>query len=137
MNMKLLYIILTAISLAGCATNGTLGTITSVANNFVVTQSNLDSARNSYDGTALATLKGYSALPRCPKSTGFTVANPCHTRNLLVRMRNADNQVDIAFNKTQDQITSGNNTGAVAAWNSLQTAIAVIKKIISDNGIGV
>lgn len=135
--MKKILIILIAFGLSGCATNGTLNTIATVANNFTVTQSNLDGARNSYDGTALATLSAYSRLPRCSKGTGFTINNPCHTKNLLVRMRNADHQVELAFAKTQDQITSGDNTGTIAAWNSLQIAIAVIKKIISDNGIGV
>lgn len=102
---------------------------------YTITQGQLDGAENTYDGTALATLKTYASLPRCAAGTAFSINNRCHDAALLKKMRNADAAVADAFNATQDQITSGNNSGAVAAWKTLQTAIAAIKQIISDNGL--
>ena len=104
---------------------------------FAITQGMIDGARNSYDGTALAALASFSRLPTCPKGTAFSINNRCHDKALLKRMRNADQNVADAFNATQDEISAGNDSGAVAAWNTLQTAVAAIKKIIADNNLTV
>lgn len=132
--MKKILIILMAISLAGCAGPNPF-TVISAASGYTITQNELDGARNSYDGTFLATLKSYAVLPRCLKGTGFSLTNRCHDRTLLKKMRNADSAVATAFNSTQDQLTSGNNSGALAAYMTLQTAIAAAKKILTDNNL--
>lgn len=126
--IRMLAIGLLAFSLGACSTLQAI-------QGFAVTQNQLDGARNSYDGTALATLKSYGGLPRCAKGTAFSLTNRCHDAALLKKMRNADKTVAAAFEATQDQITSGNNSGAVAAYQTLQTAIGAIKQIISDNGL--
>ena len=120
---------------AGCQSMQNLEQAFSAASNFTVTQNELDAARNTYDGTALATLHSYAALPRCPKGTAISLHNTCHDRALLKTMRSADNDVTNAFNATQDQITSGNNAGAVAAYKTLGNTITAIKKIMSDNNL--
>lgn len=138
---KILIILLATSFLGGCA--GTrlgdfIGTITNAskaAANFAVTQNELDGTRNTYDGTFLASLKSYAIMPRCPKGTSFSISNRCHDRAILKKMRNADAVVDTAFNSTQDQITSGNNAGAVAAYNTLKTAITAAKQILTDNNL--
>ena len=118
--------------LAGCA--GLTQTIQAI-NGYAITQGTLDATRNSYDGTALAALKSYAGLPLCAPGKSFAVAAPCHDKALLKRMRKADAAVDIAFDAVQDQVTSGNNAGAVAAYKTLSTAIDAVKKIIADNGL--
>jgi hypothetical protein len=120
--------VLLALSLGACST-------ISAVQGFSITQGQLDAAQNTYDGTALSTLKSYAGLPRCAPGTGFSLTNRCHDAALLKKMRNADVAVSTAFNATQDQITSGNNSGAVAAYKTLQTAIAAVEKIISDNSL--
>jgi hypothetical protein len=125
---KLIPALLLALALAGCST-------LQAVNGYAVTQGQLDGTQNAYDGTALATLKGYAGLPRCAPGTAFSLTNRCHDKALLKKMRNADAAVSAALNATQDQITSGNNSGAVAAYNTLQTTIAAIKQIISDNSL--
>jgi hypothetical protein len=124
-------IVLGAISLGGCQTGGVISAI----QGYSITQGQLDAAQNSYDGTALATLKSYAGLPRCAAGTSFSLTNRCHSPALLKKLRNADAAVSAAFNTTQDQITSGNSSGAVAAYKTLQTAISVVEQIISDNSL--
>ncbi len=102
---------------------------------FTITQGQLDGARNTYDGTALSSLAAYSRLPLCAKGTAFSINNRCHDKALLKRMRNADTDVAAAFAKVQGRIASGDNSGAVAAWNALQDTVAVIKQIIADNNL--
>lgn len=123
------------VPLGGCATFQNIKDGISAAANFKVTQNQLDGARNTYDGTVLATLKNYALLPRCAPGTGFSITNRCHDKALLKRIRNADAAVAAAFDATQDQITSGNDSGAVAAYQTLQTAIDAIKQIIAANNL--
>lgn len=125
---RILLIISLALSLGACSTLQAI-------QGYAVTQGMLDGAQNSYDGTALATLKSYASLPRCAPGTAFSLTNRCHDKALLKKMRNADAAVSVAFSQTQDQITSGNSSGAVAAYKTLQTAIGAIKQIISDNSL--
>jgi uncharacterized protein YceK len=125
---KFLILAALAIGLSGCTT-------ISAVQGYAITQGQVDAARNTYDGTALATLKSYAGLPRCARGTAFSLTNRCHDAALLKKMRNADAAVSVAFNSTQDQITSGNSSGAVAAYKTLQTAIAAVKQIISDNNL--
>lgn len=134
--MKRILLALTlAVSLAGCATLSTVQQAFDVAANFTVSQNGLDATRASYDATALVALKAYAVMPRCAPGTTISTANRCHDKALLRRMRDADRQAAKAFAATQAQIDSGNATGAAAAWQALQTAIAAVKQIISDNGI--
>lgn len=124
-------LVLGAISLGGCQT----GAVISAIQGYSITQGQLDAARNSYDGTALATLQSYASFPLCAKGTSFSLTNRCHDAALLRKLRNADAAVAAAFDATQDQITSGNSSGAVAAYKTLQTAITAIKQIISSNSL--
>lgn len=125
---RLLPVLLLAVALVGCTT-------IKAVQGFAITQGQLDGTQNTYDGTALATLKTYATLPACVNGTAISINNRCHDKVLLKKMRDADKAVANAFSATQDQITAGNNSGAVAAWNTLQTAIGTIKQIISDNNL--
>ena len=131
--MKRLILALTLIAFAA-PLGGCFETFQAI-NGFAVTQGELDGARNAYDGTALPALAGYARLPRCAKGTAFSINNRCHDAALLKRFRDDDVTVADAFNKVQDAITSGNNSGALAAWNTLQNALAIVKKIIADNNL--
>lgn len=119
----------------GCANVPNPFAVISAASGYTLTQNQLDATRNSYDGTFLASLKAYSAMPRCSPGTSFSLNNRCHDKTLLKKMRNADAAVDVAFDSTQDQITSGTSNGAVAAYTTLQTAVTAAKKILTDNNL--
>jgi hypothetical protein len=64
-----------------------------VAASFTVTQNEFDGPPAPYDGTALATLKAYAVLPRCPAGTTVSLTNRCHDRTLLKQLRTADRAV--------------------------------------------
>lgn len=125
------------LSLSGCATIEKVQTAVSAAQKFEVTQGQLDSARNSYDGFVLAPLHKYAMLPRCKTGQTLSINNPCHDRKLLKQIRGVDKEVEQAFNRTQNRITSGDNQGAVAAYNVLMDAIGVAKALINQTGISV
>lgn len=136
---KIFLIAATTLSLAlgGCSTIQKLETAYSAAQNFTVTQGQVDSARNSYDGLVLAPLHKYALLPRCKTGQTLSINNPCHDRKLLKQIREVDKQVEIAFNRTQTIIISGDNQGAVAAYNTLIDAINVAKALINQTGVAV
>lgn len=136
---KILIIAALAFSLGGCATQfGTRITdVISAAQNFSITQGQVDSARNTYDGFVLAPLHKYAALPRCKTGQTLTINNPCHDRKLLKQIRAVDVSVDKAFVDTQNNIASGDNAGAVAAYKVLTTAIDLAKSLIAQTGITV
>lgn len=134
---KYLAVVLIAISLGGCAQLKEFNTAISAAQNFTVTQGQVDSARNSYDGFVLAPLRKYAMLPRCKTGQTLTLNNPCHDRKLLKQIREVDKQVEQAFANTQRRITSGDNQGAVAAYNVLMDAIGIAKALINQTGVSV
>jgi hypothetical protein len=129
---RLIAIALLAASLGGCQA----AKVISAASGFSVTQQQLDSAENFYDGTALVTLSTYANWPRCASGTKISVTNRCHDPAILKKLRNADNAVETAFIRVQNQITSGNSSGAVAAWDALQTALGAMNTIIAQNSLG-
>lgn len=136
--MKKVLIILVALSLGGCATQlGTLSNTISAVQNFTITQGQVDSARSSYDGFVLAPLHKYALLPRCKTGQTLTLNNPCHDRKLLKQISKVDEQVDKAFVDTQNNITSGDNKGAVAAYTSLTGLIDIAKALINQTGVSV
>lgn len=137
--MKKILILLAALSLAGCSTQfgERVSTVISAAQNFTVTQGQVDAARNSYDGFVLAPLFKYARLPRCKTGQTLSLNNPCHDRKLLKQIREVDKQVAVAFVKTQNSITSGDNQGAVAAYNSLTSLIDIAKALINQTGVSV
>lgn len=135
MMRKVSAIVVAGLMLGGCAQLRDFQSIFSAAEGYSITQGMLDSAQNTYDGTALATLKSYAKLPACAPSTSFTFTNRCHDKAILKKLRNADAAVAQAFVSTQDQVTSGNSSGAAAAYKTLQTAITAAKKVISDNNL--
>jgi len=129
---RILAIGLLALSLGGCASfNEKIAAISG----FAVTQSQLDIAQNSYDGTSLVALHRYAMLPRCAAGQKFTVPAPCHNAALLKSWRAVDITIATNFDKTQQAITSGNNTGAVAAWNLLNQALTTAASIAEQSGI--
>src|SRR6185436_4451636 len=126
---KLIAVLAVALALGGCATMDKIGTVISAAQNFTITQGQVDSARNSYDGFVLAPLHKYALLPRCKTGQTITIENPCHDRKLLKQIRQVDIQVAKAFSDTQNSITSGDNKGAVAAYTTLKGLIDIAKAL--------
>lgn len=137
--MKKILVLVLALTLAGCATQfGTrISEVVSAVQSFTITQGQVDSARNSYDGFVLAPLVKYARLPRCKTGQKLTMNNPCHDRKLLKQIREVDRQVEKAFTDTQNRITSGDNQGAVAAYNSLTNLIDIAKAMINQTGVSV
>jgi len=132
---KLIAVLAVALALGGCATMDKIGTVISAAQNFTITQGQVDSARNSYDGFVLAPLHKYALLPRCKTGQTITIENPCHDRKLLKQIRQVDIQVAKAFSDTQNSITSGDNKGAVAAYTTLKGLIDIAKALIAQTGM--
>jgi hypothetical protein len=124
---RILLVISFAFSLGGCAT-------VQAINGFSVTQGQLDAAESVYDGTVLAPLHKYAALKACTAGQTFTPANPCHDKVLLKRLRAGDKVAVKAMSDTQAAITSGDNTGAVAAYNTMKTAIDAAQSLITISG---
>lgn len=132
--MKKTIIVVLTLFLSGCATQ--FGErISKVVQNFTVTQTQVDIARNSYDGLVLAPLAKYASLPRCKFNQKFSLNIPCHDRKLLKKIREVDKQVNVAFVDTQTRITSGDNEGAMAAYNTLISTIDVAKSLINQTGV--
>ena len=134
--MKKILIICSLLFLTSCA--GTkIGDAISAAQNFSVTQGQVDASRNTYDGFVLAPLHKYAALPRCKTGQTLTLNNPCHDRALLKKINNVDIQVEKAFADTQNSVTSGDNKGAVAAYSTLSGLIDIAKALIAQTGVSV
>lgn len=121
-------IALVAISLGACSTIQAI-------NGLSISQNQVDAARNTYDGTILVPLAKYASMPRCAPGTKMTIALPCHDKALLKKLRDADRAVAKAIDDTQDMVTSGNNTGAVAAFKTLQTAITAAQGLVAASGV--
>lgn len=133
---KLLAILIVSVVLAGCAKEmQTFSDTVAAAQNFKVTQGQVDASRNSYDGFVLGPLHKYALLPRCKTGEKLTLNNPCHDRKLLKQIRTVDIQVEKAFNDTQNRITSGDNQGAVAAYTTLKGLIDIAKALIAQTGV--
>lgn len=134
--MKKILIIAVALSLGGCAQQlAEFKAGLSAAQNFSITQGQVDAARATYDGTILAPLNTYASWPRCKTGQAVTATNLCHDRVLLKKIRTADNTVANGLDNLQDLVTSGNNSGAVAAYNSLKSAIAIAQSLIAASGV--
>lgn len=136
---RLVGILLSGLLLNGCATQfgERISTAIIAAQNFTITQGQIDSAKNSYDGFVLVPLSKYAALPRCKTGQALTLNNPCHDRKLLKQIREIDKQVAVAFTNIQSRIDSGDNTGASAAYATLMDAIGLAKSLINQTGISV
>jgi len=134
---KIFLIIVTSLSLAGCATQfGERITDTiSAVSHFSVTQGQLDTAKAGYDGAVLAPMRRYAALPRCKTGQTISISVPCHDRALLKTIRNADDKIARGFTETQAAINSGDNTGAVLAYDILTAAISSAKELIGKTGV--
>lgn len=136
--MKKILIVIAALSLAGCSTqfNRVTDTIAAVSH-FSVTQGQLDTARTAYDGAVLAPMRRYAMLPRCKTGQTLSINVPCHDRLLLKRIREADKQVEKGFAETQLAIDTGDNTGAVLAYDILSVTINTAKALIGKTGVNV
>lgn len=134
---RIIPTLLVALMLGGCSTQfgERISSVISATQKFSVSQGQLDAARNSYDGTVLAPLAKYAAMPRCKTGQTINLNNPCHDRIILKKLRNADKSVGLAFADTQNMITSGDNNGAVAAYDSLKIAISLATDLIHQSGV--
>lgn len=124
---RIILAVMLSIALAGCTTIQAL-------QGFTVTQGQLDAAQNTYDGTVLTPLHKYAALAMCPPGQTFTIAKPCHDSALLKKIRAGDKIASQAFADTQSAITSGDNKGAVAAYNTMKTAVGTVQALIALSG---
>lgn len=135
---RIILIVALGISLSGCAKEmQNFSAVISAAQNFSVTQGQVDASRNTYDGFVLAPLHKYAALPRCKTGQTLTLNNPCHDRGLLKKINNVDIQVEKAFTDTQNSVTSGDSKGAVAAYSTLTGLIDIAKSLIAQTGVSV
>lgn len=124
---QIIAIALLALSLGACSTIQAI-------QGFTVTQGQLDAAENTYDGTVLTPLHKYAKLNACAPGQTFTLASPCHDKAILKKLRAADKNVAQAFDNTQNAITSGDNKGAVAAYNAMKDAVGIAQGLIALSG---
>lgn len=122
--MRKIFVSLLALLLPACTTTGSLG---------VITQNEVDSTRATYD-SAMSVAAHYRQLGYCKTGTVWTVALPCADRTLAAKIQAADAAVAKGFNALQAQVTSGNTTGAQAAYATLQTLITAAEALTA--GIG-
>jgi len=136
---KLLTALVIALTVSGCV--GQFGTrisdTISAVSHFSITQGQIDTARSTYDGTVLASLRRYALLPRCKVGQTISINNPCHDRGMLVKLRNADKVVEKGFKDTQIKLDTGDNSGAVLAYDTLMIAIDTAKALIAKSGVSV
>lgn len=107
-------------ALAGCAAGSTLGSLGS----FTVTQKMVDDAVTVY-GTSEAIAVAYLKLPRC----GTPEVQPCARHTTVAVIKADDAAIYKAIHDTQAAVSSGNNTGAVAAYNTLQSALTAYQSL--------
>lgn len=129
---RLALILVLALPIAGCA--GLTKTLDAIQG-YAISQNQVDGARSTYDGTVLVPLARYASFPRCTPGTTISITNLCHDKVMLKKLRNADKAVAQAFVETQDMITSGNNSGAVAAYKTLQAAISAAQGLVAAAGV--
>lgn len=116
------------LAISGCSTLSTLSGTS-------ITQSQVDIARNAYDGAFLAPAARYRQLGYCATGTLASVAKPCASRTVVAQLQAADQTVEGAFNAVQAQITAGNTTGLSAAYSTLTTAIAAAENLAVTFGV--
>lgn len=138
--MKKLAALFIALALSGCAADfGTRlakvpETIAAVSS-FTITQGQIDTARTSYNGLVLAPFYRYALLPRCKKGQTISVSNPCHDRKLVKQLRDTDKIVENSFKDVQHKIDTGDNSGAVVAYDLLMSAVEAAKALIGKTGV--
>jgi hypothetical protein len=101
---------------------------------FTVTQGQVDAARSSYDAAFLAPAAHYRQLPLCTSGQTF-LRNQCAERSVILTLQSADRTVEASFDRVQAMVTAGNNTGLVAAYQTLTTAIQTAEGITISLGI--
>lgn len=117
-----------ALPFAGCSTLSTLSGTS-------ITQSQVDVARNAYDGAFLAPAARYRQLGYCASGTFATLAKPCASRTVVAQLQAADQTVEAAFVAVQAQINAGNTTGITAAYSTLTTVIAAAENLALTFGV--
>jgi hypothetical protein len=100
-----------------------------------VSQQNVDAARAAYDAAFLTPAAHYRQLGYCASGTVATLAKPCADRAIVAKLRAEDQAVQAAINDLQAQINSGNTTGAMAAFQLLQTAIQTAETTAATLGV--
>lgn len=131
---KLFLITALSLSLVNCASVQEVGTAVSAIVGTNVTQSQLDAAESTYDGTVLAPLHRYALLRVCRMGESFSVVNQCHDRIFLKAIREVDKTIDANIQATQAAITNGDANAAIAAYKLLTSAITEAQNQIALSG---
>jgi hypothetical protein len=119
-----LSLLLAALALGGCAQ-------LQAVQGFSVSQNALDVARNGYNTAFLTPAANYRRLGFCATGSRWTLQHPCADRAIVTKLRQADAIVAKGFNDVQAMIRAGDNTGAQAAFTSLQTAISTAEGLVA------
>ena len=128
---KILLASIAALGLTGCAALQAIQSGT----NFVVTQNEIDTARNGYDAAFLTPMAHYRQLGFCKTGTTATLTLPCASRAIVAQMISADSAVEINFNTVQALVSSGNATGLSAAFATLQSSITTAESLALTLGV--
>jgi len=93
---KIFAVLAVALALGGCAKEmQNLSSAISAAQNFKITQGQVDTARNSYNGFVLAPLRRYALLPRCrtnTESSVFAISEPPLRQGYTIHGRSLDDR---------------------------------------------
>jgi hypothetical protein len=107
--------------LSGCAN---VNTALTAASAFHVTQKDVDDATAVY-GASQAIALAYLRLPRC----GTPVVQPCARHTTVAVIKADDQAIYQALHDTQAAVSSGNASGAVAAYGQLQTVLTAYQTL--------
>lgn len=124
---NLIFAVSIALALAGCST---IQAITGAT----ITQAQLDTARNTYDGTFLNALNKYAKAPRCGPNETF-LKNQCHDPLTLKKLRAVDKVVEQDFSAVQANLSAGNNSALINSWTILTNAIQSANSLAFSLGI--
>ncbi len=108
---------------SGCAS---VNTALTAATSFHVTQRDVDSATAAY-GASQAVALAYLRLPRC----GTPVVQPCARHTTVAVIKADDRAIYQALHDTQTAVSTGNDRGAVAAYNQLQIVLGTYQTLIA------
>lgn len=131
---KIFLIIALGLSLTACQTPSSFLNDIQAVGGFSVTQSQIDAARATYDATFLTPAARYRSLPTCKSGQTF-LKNQCKDNSIVLQLQASDKTVESAFNQMQALVNSGNNSGLVAAYQTLQTAISTAQGLLVVNSI--
>lgn len=127
--MRIVFIGLFSLSLAGCGTTGLFSSIQNPVN-----LNSLSSIESTY-GVALSVAVGYRRLPLCTLANPLSVSNVCAKRSVVLQLQSADQKAQIALSAARSFAANNPSLSAASIISTAQTAVSTFLAIESANGV--